>query len=74
MSKSSDEDTEYGLVTQGVIEDWLNRKAITLWDAALIANGVLPGTDPGGYLKLPHLWPGQNPPSDSGGTGTVYAL
>jgi len=24
---------------------------------------------PGGHFKFPHLWPGQIPPLDSGGTG-----
>lgn len=24
---------------------------------------------PGGHFKLPHPWPGQNPPLDSSGTG-----
>jgi hypothetical protein len=23
-------------------------------------------SDPGGHLKFPHPWPGQNPPRDSG--------
>ena len=27
------------------------------------------GTDPGGHLKIPHLWPGQNPPGTAAGTG-----
>lgn len=29
---------------------------------------------PGGHLKLPHSWPGQNPPPEHCGTVTVYAL
>jgi len=29
---------------------------------------------PGGHLKFPHPWPGQNPPPDSSGTRTIYAL
>ena len=29
---------------------------------------------PGGHLKLPHLWPSQNPSSASSGTVTVYLL
>jgi hypothetical protein len=29
---------------------------------------------PGGHPKLPHLWPGQNPPPGSGGTRDDYAL
>jgi len=59
------------LVVVGAIGKSLNErpsvKADELWlsDANLI---------PGGHLKLPHAWPGQNPPSDSGGTVTVYAL
>jgi PAS domain S-box-containing protein len=28
---------------------------------------------PGGHLKIPHPWPGQNPPPGSGGTGDDYA-
>jgi hypothetical protein len=30
--------------------------------------------DPGGHLKLPQLWPGQNPPPDRSGTRSAYAL
>jgi transposase len=29
---------------------------------------------PGGHLKFPHPWPGQNPPVDGDGTVCVYAL
>ena len=29
---------------------------------------------PGGHLKIPHPWPGQNPPPDGGGTGDDYAV
>ncbi len=36
----------------------------------------LPEADPapGGHFKIPHPWPGQIPPLDSGGTGDDYAL
>jgi hypothetical protein len=30
--------------------------------------------DPGGHPKLPHLWPGQNPPPGGGGTRNDYAV
>ena len=29
---------------------------------------------PGGYLKIPHPWPGQNPPPGDGGTRDDYAV
>jgi len=29
--------------------------------------------EPGGHLKIPHPWPGQNPPPGSGGTVDDYA-
>jgi len=32
------------------------------------------GIAPGGHLKFPHPWPGQNPPAASSGTVTVYLL
>ncbi len=38
--------------------------------------GRFPGVGaaiPGGHLKIPHPWPGQNPPPGSGGTGDDYA-
>ncbi len=45
MDQPPVEVAEDGLATPEALEDWLSRKAITLWDAALIANGALPGTD-----------------------------
>jgi len=38
------------------------------------AEKALAAVIPGGHLKFPHPWPGQNPPSDCGGTRSVYAL
>lgn len=36
-----------GMATPEVIQEWLNRDTISIWDAALIANGAYPGTDAG---------------------------
>ena len=29
------------------------------------------GCSPGGHFKIPHPWPGQNPPPDGGGHGMI---
>ena len=38
---------EDGMATPEALDEWLGRDTISLWDAALIANGAYPGTDAG---------------------------
>ncbi|MHB1541757.1 MAG: transposase [Steroidobacteraceae bacterium] len=43
----------------------LSAEGITLNNGQVVDADV--GKPPGGHLKFPHPWPGQNPPRDSGG-------
>jgi pentatricopeptide repeat protein len=46
-----------------------------MFDEALRLLQEMRRTDPpGGHLKIPHPWPGQNPPPGGGGTKDDYAV